>query len=97
MSLRIRFKPSAASDLADAMAWYDAEQSGLGNEFLNAVDDTLRRVAAHPLLYRECQPDVRLAVLKRFPYLVFFVLDPEEIVVLACLHSRRNPRRWPKS
>jgi plasmid stabilization system protein ParE len=97
MSLRIRLKPSAASELADAMAWYDAEQSGLGDEFLNAVDDTLRRVAAHPLLYRECRPGVRLAVLKRFPYLVFFVLDPEEIIVLACLHSRRNPRRWPKS
>lgn len=97
MSLRVRLKAGAASDLADAMAWYDAEQFGLGNEFLNAVDDTLRRVAAHPLLYRECRPGVRLAVLKRFPYLVFFVLDPEEIIVLACLHSRRNPRRWPKS
>jgi plasmid stabilization system protein ParE len=97
MNLRVRLKPNAATDLADAMAWYDGEQSGLGNEFLNAVDDTLRRIASHPMLYRECRPGVRLAVLKRFPYLVFFIPEPEEIVVLACLHNRRNPRRWPKS
>ena len=96
MSLPIRVKPGAANDLAEAVAWYDAEQSGLGDEFLNAVDDTLRRVARHPLLYRECRPGVRLAALKRFPYLVFFILDPEEIAVLAFLHSRRSPHRWPK-
>ena len=31
---------------------------------------------------------------RRFPYAIYFVLDSDHISVIACIHTRRNPRRW---
>lgn len=31
----------------------------------------------------------------RFPYLIFYAVDPDASVVLAVLHASRDPRRWP--
>jgi len=30
----------------------------------------------------------------RFPYLVFFKLYRDEILIVACIHERRNPAIW---
>lgn len=38
---------------------------------------------------------VRRALVKRFPYLIFYLLTPDRIVVLAILHTSRNPANWP--
>lgn len=45
-----------------------------------------------PLVYR----DVRRALLKRFPYGVFFRLRPDRIRVLAILHLSRDTSRWQR-
>jgi plasmid stabilization system protein ParE len=36
----------------------------------------------------------RRALLRRFPYAVYFVPTAEVIQVIACLHASRNPQRW---
>jgi hypothetical protein len=33
-------------------------------------------------------------LLRRFPYGIYFVPTAELIGVVACMHARRNPRRW---
>jgi plasmid stabilization system protein ParE len=38
--------------------------------------------------------EVRRALIRRFPYAIYFFADPEAIVVLACLHVRRDPQVW---
>jgi len=37
---------------------------------------------------------VRRARVKLFPYALFYVVDGDELLVIACFHSRRDPRRW---
>jgi len=34
------------------------------------------------------------ALLRRFPYAVYFVATPELVSVFACLRARRDPRHW---
>ena len=33
-------------------------------------------------------------LIRRFPFGIFYVEGPEQIVVLAVLHGRRDPKRW---
>jgi hypothetical protein len=37
---------------------------------------------------------VRRALVRRFPYSVFFTFRDDTTTVIACLHHRRNPRLW---
>jgi hypothetical protein len=32
--------------------------------------------------------------MRRFPYAMYFRIYDEGVVVVACMHGRRNPRRW---
>ena len=87
-------RPAAEADIADAALWYEARALGLGAEFLRAVDVALAEIQRmperFPVVYRSC----RRALLRRFPYAVFFVPGEDVIQVVACLHASREPRRW---
>ena len=95
MNHPIRFKPAAERDVERACEWYDGQSLGLGGEFLDEVDAAVSRVAANPYSNQLIRGRIRRAVLHRFPYLLFYVIEPEEIVVLACLHASRDPQSWP--
>jgi plasmid stabilization system protein ParE len=38
--------------------------------------------------------EARRVILRRFPYGVFYEIHGDEVVVLACFHSSRDPREW---
>lgn len=92
--MKIRFKAPAARDVERGFAWYEEQRAGLGAQFREELDKTLAAVAANPESNPVVRARIRRAVLRRFPYLVFYVVD-QEIVVLACLHASRDPDRWP--
>jgi plasmid stabilization system protein ParE len=87
-------RPAAAADIDEAWLWYEAHRHGLGQEFLDAVEQAFRTVAEMPTRYRVMRGGVRRALVRRFPYSVFFRMVGQDIVVLGCFHGRRDPRRW---
>ena len=95
MSSLVRFKPSADRDVESAFVWYEERRTGLGDEFLEEVDAAVTRIAANSRAHQIVRGRIRRAVVHRFPYLIFYVIDPEEIVVLACMHASRDPESWP--
>jgi hypothetical protein len=44
--------------------------------------------------FTKCAAPVRRAVLKRFPYSIHFLNEPELIVVLAVFHASRAPKEF---
>lgn len=96
MPYRLKFSARALREANEAQEWYEAQKTGLGEEFLNAIELQLKQLVLTPLIHTEVLPKVRRAVLTRFPYGLFFTIQGELIHVLAVLHDARNPRRWPK-
>ena len=94
MTSRLVVRSAAEAGIANAALWYEQRASGLGTEFLRAVDVTISEIARlperYPVVYRGC----RRALLRRFPYTIHFVVSPGLVSVVACMHARRDPRRW---
>ncbi len=88
------FRPAAAADVEDAYRWYEAQQAGLGEEFLAAVSAALESVAANPERFPVVHRQTRRALLRRFPYGLFYRIIDDQVVVVACMHARRDPQRW---
>jgi hypothetical protein len=42
------FRPAAAADVEEAYDWYESRLTGLGEEFLEAVRQTVRSVEIQP-------------------------------------------------
>jgi plasmid stabilization system protein ParE len=86
--------PRAEVDIFDAAIWYETEREGLGRAFEADFDRIASRIQAAPLHFPEIEPDVRRAMLGRFPYGVFFVVGEEIVTVFAVLHLHRDPETW---
>jgi len=91
MSARFRFRPEVATELLEAVDWYQARAPGLGAEFLRSLDAALAAIQRNRLL-----GNARRAVLRRFPYSVIYEPSHDEIPIVACIHGRRDPQRWQK-
>jgi plasmid stabilization system protein ParE len=86
--------PEANEDLLDARAWYDNIRLQLGERFAVTVEATVGAIAEHPLQFPVVYRSRRRAGVRRFPYGIVFEVQEHRIVVIACFHGRRNPRRW---
>lgn len=94
MTPRLLLEPEAEADLAQAFGWYEAQRHGLGSEFLAEVARVFEAIEEAPERFPVLQRRTRRALLRRFPYAIFFVSESDRIAVTACLHARRDPRRW---
>lgn len=92
--MKLLLRPAAAAELEEAFRWYERQRPGLGEELLRAVDSALVDVLEQPLRHPEIHRDVRRALVRRFPFAVFYRLLDDRLVVLAILHGGRDPRRW---
>ena len=87
-------RPAAAADIEEAFLWYEAQRAGLGHEFVAAAQKLVDAIAERPLGFPIVRRNTRRGLLRRFPYAIYFRVYGETIVVVACMHGRRNPRRW---
>jgi plasmid stabilization system protein ParE len=90
VSYRVIVGPGAEQDLTDAQDWYEAHQPGLGDEFRATIDALFSRLADTPKAYPVVFIDVRRAVLRRFPYLVYFRVTSTSVTVVGRLHAKRG-------
>ena len=91
---RVVVLPDAARDIDEAVAWYKARDPRLGDEFLRRVDDCLVAVRRTPDAFSGVGKGYRRAVLRRFPYGVFYEFANDSIVVYAVVHCAQDPVRW---
>lgn len=94
MSYEIAVRPEAAREVQEAFDWYDEKSEGLGLEFLRAAEACLAGVKRNPFASLAIYQEIRRALLRKFPYALFYLIKEEQIIVLACFHIKRNPIDW---
>jgi len=92
--LSVVFRPEAEAEISQAAQWYEARANGLGSEFVRSLEAAIANIERHPLAYQIVFGEVRRALLRRFPYAVFFKHAQNETLVIACFHLRRDPAQW---
>lgn len=90
----ILFLPSAREDLLAAATYYEKTASGLGLDFLAAVEWAVARITAFPEHGSPHLKGTRRVVLRRFPLSVVYLLEPETILIVAIAHHSRKPGYW---
>ena len=93
MTRKVSFRPEAEAEALETRDWYEGRQVGLGVAFRKALDEAIERIADNPLQFQRVRGETRRAILRRFPYAVYFQAIGDAIVVLA-VHGRQHHRRW---
>jgi len=93
---RLVITPEADADITNAAVWYALRDYGLGIDFLSDIQQSIRDARRRPEAFPRVRkkPEVRRILTKRFPYRIFVILIPNELVVFAVLHAARNEKIW---
>lgn len=94
MTPELIVRPEAEAEIGEAFDWYEERVSGLGSDFILNLDAAFNAILRNPLLYPALHKNIRRALLRRFPYQVFFVYEENRVVILAIFHGKRDPKHW---
>ncbi len=94
MFYEITITPFAEHDLKEAVEFYNGRKSGLGYDLVDEIDGVIKRIESNPRMFPLVTDKTRKAVLKRFPYNIYFVIVDSRIFVTAIFNTWRKPKLW---
>jgi plasmid stabilization system protein ParE len=77
-----------------AAAYYEAQEPGLGDAFLDDIEQALSSIQQFPQLWSVYNGEYRRYLLKRFPYGLVYRIDEARILIVAVAHLHRKPGYW---
>ena len=94
MSRALVLRRVAQREFDDAADWYDRQRAGLGLEFIEEVNRVFDQIQASPERYPLVHKVIREGPVHRFPYVVYYRVEPDQLVVVAVVHTSRDPATW---
>ena len=95
MRFHLGFLPDANRDFHDAIVWYGG-QRGFARKFVSAVRQVLKPLRTMPRIHGFAVADVRRAPVKGFPYVILYRIISSDILVVAVIHTKREPNDGQK-
>lgn len=91
-----RFHREARAEYRAALAWYAARSLDAADGFADAIVHGIRGIRELPEAWpmRPGRPDIRMRVVRRYPYSIVYVVRGPNVVIIAVAHHRRRPGYW---
>lgn len=92
--MRHWFHPEATAELIESACYYENQRSGLGLRFLDAAAEVIRRIEAHPQMYRIISDSWRQCRVLRFPFGIIYRVADGRVEIIVVMHLSRKPGYW---
>jgi toxin ParE1/3/4 len=90
--MSVEYHPAVERELFKIRGYYESKAPGLGREFIEEFDQQVLRISATPGRWAVLEGNLRLSLMRRFPYIIYFrECGPSKIRILVVKHERRHP------
>ena len=96
MAAELIIAPEAIEDLVQAYDWYESQRVGLGEEFLGCVDASIESIRRFPDMYAIAFETYRRALVRRFPFAIFYEHSESVVTIYCVFHTSRDPNKWQR-
>ena len=93
--MRWEFHPEALEEYRETTFYYAERDPGLALRFVEAVEDTIRRILESPEHWRVLDEDVRRCLTRVFPYGVLYPVPQNALYVSAGMNVLKFPKGKP--
>lgn len=86
-------RPAVKTDIVNAVDYYKNISPELAKQFLFRLREAQIHIAKSPLGFQVKYKNVRMLLLKQFPYHVHYITDGQSkcIIIIAIIHAYKNP------
>ena len=88
------FHPEASQEYTEAIRYYAAVRSELGQRFDSEIKRVVSEISHEPHRFFRFHPPARRALARKFPYAVVYLDEPERVWIVAVMHAKRRPGYW---
>lgn len=92
--MNIYILPPADVELDDAINYYNEQLPGLGDSFYQEFLKTTEIISYFPESWRKVGSKTRRANIKKFPYLILYIVDGQDVLITCIAHQHRDPRYY---
>ncbi len=92
--MTVRNLSVADEELADAMMFYLGESPMAADRFIDEFDRARKEILRDPLRNPRYEGELRVKVLRDFPFSIYYLIEETEIVLVAIMHQARKPGYW---
>lgn len=92
--MKFFFSEGAEKDLEESENYYNEEQFGLGEEFLDEVYSSIKDICKNPSVWQYVYKDLQRYSTDRFPFQMIFRLKNNFVEIIAISHNKRHPKHW---
>lgn len=93
--MNLRYTSRSKDDIDTAFEWYERQYSGLGFDFLDSIELSIKLIIKTPEMYRCFYSHFRGCVIRRFPFTIFYTIEGQTIVVHSVFDNRQDPDKHP--
>ena len=96
MAKRLQFLPEAFVEIGKIADWYADQNSQIAERFLATLERILSSIVRNPHrgAFHDAEKRHRFRRVGRFPYLVVYREESEDILIVAVYHTSRRPDFW---
>ncbi len=92
--MKIEILSIALQELNDAYLYYEEQQHGLGDRFIECFEESSKNASGYPYRWKKISMSTHRIIVKTFPYLILYVPEENRITITCIAHSRRNPKYY---
>ena len=78
------------NDILEISRWYDLQLAGLSKIFEQRLEEAIHSLEIRPQSFSLSIADCRRIKLKKFPYLLFFKINENQVKIYAIVHTKRS-------
>ncbi len=92
--MRVVFHPEAHAEMIEQAQYYEGKSERLGSDFLDAVEETIRRISRSPNAGAIDRANIRKRFVSGFPFTILYEVQPDRIYIAAVMNQHRRPGYW---
>jgi toxin ParE1/3/4 len=96
VTLQLIVSEEARADIVEAVSWLRDRSPTLPPRFEDELESAYASILEHPMLYPVIYRKFRRALLHRFPYSVFYIVEAPIVLVVAVVHQSRDESTWKR-
>jgi toxin ParE1/3/4 len=96
VTLEILVSREARVDIADAISGFREISAVLSERFGAELERVYSSVVDHPQMYPVVYKNFRRALLRKFPYSVFYIVEESFVLVVGVVHQSRDESTWKR-